>query len=250
MKTKFGWMAMAMLGLAAATASAEWERTVNAWDTRLPDQGRVQASIWGSYWEWEAGRADGYSTEGRLYVNYGIANNWALCVTPSVVSWDVDGGDSESGIGDTALLSIYRFMEEADAGFDLAVKGSVSLPTGDDDKGLGSGSVEPGLALLAAKTIGPFVAVANAGGDWILDTDRGEEDYVLYGVLEGLYPLSEQATLSASCSAATARWDGEDDDIDLGIGGRVTPIPEMFLAGAFYYSKRPREYPLTSLSRS
>ena len=51
---------MAMLGLAAATASAEWERTVNAWDTRLPDQGRVQASIWGSY------LGVGSRTRGRL----------------------------------------------------------------------------------------------------------------------------------------------------------------------------------------
>ncbi len=236
MNAKQGMAAVAILGLLAASAVADWERTVSASDTKLPDQGRVQLSVLGSYSEWEAGRSDGNSMEARLLAEYGIADNWSVSIAPGFARWDVDHGGDEAGVADTFLMTTYRFMEEASAGFDMAVMGTVSLPTGDDDDGLGSGNVEPGATLLASKDLGPVVAVANAGAFMILDADRGEEDYVLHGSLEGICPLSEQLSLNAVISAATARWDHGDDDADVGVGARVTPTEQMFLMGAVYYS--------------
>ena len=236
MNARQGMAAVAILGLLAASAVADWERTISAWDTKLPDEGNVQLSLWGSYWEWEAGRADGNTLEARLYADYGIADNWSLSIAPGFTRWDVDHGGDEAGIADTYLMTTYRFIDEAASGFDMAVMGSVSLPTGDDDDGLGTGNVEPGVTLLASKDLSPVVAVANAGAFMILDADRGEEDYVLHGSLEGIYPLSEQLSLNAVVSAATARWDKGDDDADVGVGARVTPTEQMFLVGAVYYS--------------
>ena len=121
--------------LAAVSASAEWERTISAWDSKLPDQGKFQMSLWGDYWEWESGGADGKEMDATLYLNYGLADNWSVVLAPGYTKWDQDRGGDEAGISDTGVLSTYRILDEAEAGFDLAVMGRVSLPTGDDDKG-------------------------------------------------------------------------------------------------------------------
>jgi len=229
-----GLTAAAVLCVFAVAASAEWERTIFAWDTRLPAQGKFQASLWGDYYAYEVGDADATTLDGVLYLTYGIADNWSACVAPSFTSWDVDDGDSESGISDTLLTTTYRFMEEKDSGADVAILGRASLPTGDDDKGLGSGNVEPGFLVLAAKTLGPIVAVANAGATAILDADDGEEDFILRGCIEGIYPLNEQLNINALLSAETARADGADDDVELGLGTRFTPVEQFFVLGAGY----------------
>ena len=231
MKVRQWWWPAVILCVCAGAVQAEWQRTIVAGDTRLPAQGKVQAQLGGGYEAWE----DGDTLFGQLQVGYGISDRWAAYVAPSFVSWDVDDGDSESGLGDTGLGTVYRFLDEADSGFDLALHGAVGLPTGDDDKYLGTGSVEPELNLLVSKTLGPVVAVANAGGYLILDADRGEEDFVLQGVLEGLYPLGEKWSLNAALSAETARADGEDDDVDLTVGARFLPKPQLlFTAGVLY----------------
>lgn len=232
MNSRSGLAIVAVLCVFTAAASAEWERTIFAWDTRLPAQGKFQASLWGDYYAAEVAGADSTSLDGVLYLAYGIADNWSACVAPSFSSWDVDRGGSESGISDTLLMSTYRFMEEKDSGADVAVLGRVSLPTGDDDKGLGSGNVEPGFLVLASKTLGPIAAVANAGATAILDADDGEEDFILRGCIEGICPLNEQLSLNALLSAQTARVDGADDDVALGFGTRFTPVEQFFVLGA------------------
>ncbi len=226
------WLAAVALGcLLANAARAEWGRTITVWDTRTPAQGKFQVKLNGIY---QSSEFEGNDTDrilARLYGIYGIADNWAVRVAPLYTSWDVDGGGSESGLGDTRVLTIYRFLDEAKAGFDLAVKAGVTLPTGDDDKGLGSGHVEPDLFLLAAKTLGPVIAVANAGGRLILDPNDGEEDFILSFLLAGIYPLNEKTSLNAEFSADTARWDGEDDYVELLFGGRFLPRADMVVKG-------------------
>ena len=227
-------VALCGLCLTAVTASAEWERTVSAWDSKLPDQGRFQLSLWGGYWEWESDGADGKDMDATLYLNYGIADNWSVALAPSYFKWDQDRGGDEAGISDTEVLSTYRLVNEADAGFDLAMMGRVSLPTGDDDKGLGTGNVEPGASVILSKTLGPIIAVANLGGTLILDADGGEEDYMLGAVFEGIYPVSEQWSVNGQLAASTARWEHGDESVDLGAGVRFTPVSQWFLVGAGY----------------
>lgn len=221
-----------VLGLFAAVASAEWERTISAWDTKLPDQGGVRVSVWSGYWEWDHG---GEEVDASLYLDYGILDRWSVSVSPGFLSWDQDGMDSESGISDTDLFSTYRFADEADAGLDLAIMGGASLPTGDDDKGLGNGDVEPKLSLLASKTLGPIIIVGNAGGRWITDAGDGEEDYTVYAALEGICPLNDKLSINANTSASTSRWEGNDDPVDVGLGVRFAPIEQAFCLAAGYY---------------
>jgi len=57
----------------------------------------------------------------------------------------------ESGYGDLALQIKWRFYEMPDSGFSLALKPGLTLPTGDDDKGLGTGKVSGDVTLIATR---------------------------------------------------------------------------------------------------
>jgi hypothetical protein len=55
----------------------------------------------------------------------------------------------ENGIGDLALQIKWRFFEMKDSGFSLALKPGLTLPTGDENKGLGTGKVSGDVTLIA-----------------------------------------------------------------------------------------------------
>jgi hypothetical protein len=55
----------------------------------------------------------------------------------------------ENGIGDLALQIKWRFYEMPDSGFSLALKPGLTIPTGDDEKGLGTGKVSGDVTLIA-----------------------------------------------------------------------------------------------------
>lgn len=219
------------LCLFALTAPAEWQRTVSVLDTRTPAQGKVQAELFGGYVEGTDG--DFTETSAWLDLRYGIMDNWYVAVSPGFLSIDIEGSDSETGIGDTDVLTLYRFLDESKDALDLAVAGIVRLPTGDEDKNLGQGNVEPTLALSAAKTLGPVVAVANAGYTAILDGHEGEEDGVFSARLEGVVPLTEQASLNVFARTATARWEGTDEDVYAGVGGVFRPQENLRLSASY-----------------
>jgi len=231
------WLIVAfILCLFPVTASAEWERTISAWDTRLPAQGKLQVSLWDGYETWGDEGADGKSIVGTLYVNYGLTDKWSVCLAPSFYRWQEHGIGSESGLSDTGLMTTYRFLDESKSGLDLAVMGSMGLPTGDEDKYLGSGNVEPAVRLLASKTLGSIIAVANVGARKIIDPDKGEKDFVLSADVEGIYPLNDKLSLNGVLSGNTARWDSADAYVDLGVGARFTPHKQLFVTGSVYRS--------------
>jgi hypothetical protein len=65
----------------------------------------------------------------------------------------------ESGMGDSTLELKWRFYE-ADA-FNLALKPGLTLPTANEDKGLGTGKTSWGIALLATYEAEPWTFLGN-----------------------------------------------------------------------------------------
>lgn len=57
----------------------------------------------------------------------------------------------ENGIGDLALQIKWRFYEIPDSGFSLALKPGITLPTGDENKGLGTGKISSNVTLIATR---------------------------------------------------------------------------------------------------
>jgi len=57
----------------------------------------------------------------------------------------------ENGIGDLALQIKWRFYNNEDTGFSLALKPGITIPTGDERKGLGTGKVSGEVTLIATR---------------------------------------------------------------------------------------------------
>ncbi len=234
MKLSKQFAALAVILLLPVMARADWERSISAWDTRLPSKGTIQTSFWGSSSKTEVGNANLIDKDGLLEVAYGISDKWAASIAPSLYSWNLEGGGSESGLSDTIVQTTYRFRDEAADKFDLAIMGDLSLPTGDDKKNLGTGSYEPGAKLLGSKKFGAVTGVANLALKAILGPDSGEKTFILSSTVEGVYPLNDKLSLNAAVSASTARNVGADALLDLGIGARYNVKDQMFVGGMLY----------------
>jgi hypothetical protein len=96
-----------------------------------------------------------------------VPYEWGRVKEDGIVSWD------EDGVGDVSLELKWRFFEKN--GFSLAVKPAVSFPSGNADKGLGSGKVGYGVTLIASHEFDPFAVHVNLGyshTNFKLDEDR------------------------------------------------------------------------------
>ncbi len=68
-----------------------------------------------------------------------------------------------SGYGDIEVSVTRYVLDEEDAGMDLAIKGTVKLPTASQSKGLGTGVTDSFVELDFGKTFGNFTATATFG---------------------------------------------------------------------------------------
>ncbi len=64
--------------------------------------------------------------------------------------------ETESGRGDVELSASYDFLHNRETDWSLALGGSVKLPTADDEKGLGTGKTDYGIALDLSRSFGRF----------------------------------------------------------------------------------------------
>ncbi|HWQ26696.1 MAG TPA: transporter, partial [Chlorobaculum sp.] len=81
----------------------------------------------------------------------------------------------EDGIGDLSLELKWRFFENSDKGLSLAIKPGISIPTGDERKGLGNGKLSGGALLIATCDSDIGALHANVGytrNEYQLDEDR------------------------------------------------------------------------------
>ncbi len=117
--------------------------------------------------KWETKKETG--GELATILSYGITDNvdiilglpykWKKTKIDGVVTSDkAEQGD---GIADMSLEAKWRFYENN--GLSFAIKPGVTLPTGDENKGLGNGKVSYGLVFIATKEIAPFTFHFNLG---------------------------------------------------------------------------------------
>lgn len=69
--------------------------------------------------------------------------------------------NTEYGVSNTALALKWRFYEKG--GLSLALKPGVTLPTGNDEKGLGSGRATYSIFFIATEIIAPWMIHLNLG---------------------------------------------------------------------------------------
>jgi len=149
-------------------------------------------------------RHDTWATCPHFEVNYGIIPNVQLhLVAP--LGYAHAGEGTHYGYSDTELGVKYRFVDETEAAPQVGVFPLVELPTGDENKGLGSGKVQAFIPVWAQKSLGKFTTYAG-GGLWY-NPGPGQKNWLFTG-WEVQYDFSEVVTLGGELYYQTA--DSED----------------------------------------
>ena len=108
-------------------------------------------------------RQDRRATIINPVLTYGLLDNLDLAVGLNHLRYRVteDGAvtDEASGMSDSALELKWRFYESGE--FSLALKPGLSLPTGNENRGLGTGRTSWGASLIAAYEAGPWTFMGN-----------------------------------------------------------------------------------------
>lgn len=105
------------------------------------------------------------ATDLNAVFTYGLTDNvdFILSLPYQFIKVKVEGETlKENGMSDMSLELKWRFYEEKGVG-DLALKPVITLPTGDEDKGLGNGRATFGMYLIASKEIDPLTLHLNIG---------------------------------------------------------------------------------------
>jgi hypothetical protein len=148
-------------------------------DAGTQGKGKFQLELNGQY-DTEKETVDGVSvqtTGGQVAttLSYGIIENVDLVVSLPYQWGKVEENEAttydEKGISDTVLEAKWRFFEQKS--YSLALKPGISFPTGNDEKGLGTGRVGGHLFLIGSKELGAFAFHANLG--YIRNENKADE---------------------------------------------------------------------------
>jgi hypothetical protein len=175
------------------------------------------------YQHWEAyvasqGTFGGGSviTGPHFEVNYGVLPDVQLHLLVPFEYVKPKGESSHYGYGDTELGVKYRFVHESDWVPQIGAFPLVELPTGDENKNLGTGKVQAFLPLWLQKSW-ELWKTYGGGGYWV-NPGSGNKDFWFFG-WEAEREISEFLTLGAEIFHQTASVKGGDSNTGFNIGG-------------------------------
>jgi hypothetical protein len=128
-------------------------------------------------------------TAPHVEVNYGAAPNLQLHVIMPMAFARSTNGTTTYGYGDTEFGAKYRFIQETDTRPMVGTFPLLEVPTGDQQRGLGSGQVTLYLPLWVQKSYGAWTTYGG-GGYWI-NPGPGNYDWGFLGWLVQRQVLDE-----------------------------------------------------------
>jgi hypothetical protein len=178
------------------------------------------------YRHWEVYAASQYQndrdgvqfTAPHVEVNYGVIPNIQLHMIVPLLYVKPRGEASSYGSGDLEIGVKYRFLEESRMLPQAGVFPLVELPTGNRDRGLGSGETQAFLPVWLQKSFGSFTTYGG-GGYWI-NPGAGNKDYWQLG-WEAEYDLSSALTLGGEIFHYTASSVDGGDRTGFNLGGII-----------------------------
>jgi hypothetical protein len=132
-------------------------------DTGTQGKGKFQLEFNGEYGHKNEGSAVKDATDMAAALTYGISEQIDISIgIPYRFAREEDSGTTtEDGISDTALALKWRFYEKD--GLSFALKPGITLPTGSDERCLGSGRVTYSMYFVTTKEIAPGAIHLNLG---------------------------------------------------------------------------------------
>ena len=157
------------------------------------------------------------ATYPHFELNYGVFRNIQLhLVAPLGYIHSHEG--THYGYSDTEIGVKYRIVEETEATPQIGVFPLLELPTGDENKQLGSGKVQAYLPAWIQKSWGRFTTYAG-GGLWY-NPGVGQKNWTFAG-WEAQYDFSEVVTLGGELYYQTADSQESQPSGGINFGGFI-----------------------------
>ncbi len=154
----------------------------------------------------------------HLEVNYGAITNLQLHLIAPLAFVSPRHEAVRSGYGDTELGAKFRFLNEMALCPQLGLFPLVELPTGDSERGLGSGQTQVFLPLWLQKSFGPWTTYGG-GGVWI-NPGAGNKDWWQMGWLLQRQ-MTSFLTLGAEVFHSTPAEEGGQSGSGFNAGGII-----------------------------
>ena len=154
----------AAVSSALFTARADAAHPLITEDTGTQGKGRYQLELFGERTRDEIPSLVVRATQATAVLSYGVADSADLQFGIPYQKQTEDDGIAQSstrGRQDASIDVKWRFYEKD--GFSLGFKPGITLPTGDEQKGLGSGSVTWGALLIGSYEPGPLAFHSHLG---------------------------------------------------------------------------------------
>lgn len=167
-------------------------------DTGTMGTGKAQLEMNGEYGHEKEGGVTSKTTEGAATLSYGISEKMDLVVSLPYQYYrekTAEATVSEDGFSDTAIEIKWRFYEHDD--LSLAIKPGLTIPTGDDEKGLGSGKAAYSLFFITTKELAPWAIHLNLGYIRNENTMDEEKD-IWHASIASTVALTENLTAVAN----------------------------------------------------
>lgn len=191
-------------------------------DAGTQGMGNFQLELNSEYSHEDENGATENAFELSTVLSYGIADTLDLVLGvpyQHIRLKDAGTKETESGLSDISLELKWRFYEKD--GLSLGLKPGVTLPTGDDDRGLGAGKPTYSLFLIGSKEADPWQFHANLG--YIRNENKSGERRNLW-----------HASLAAMVEAAKDLLVVANIGIERNTDRNVNTHPAFALAGLIY----------------
>jgi hypothetical protein len=186
-------LSLAVFCTVAAWAGAEPQRAFLATENKFPERGAMEVGYEFIGREFDTLKYNRQS----LFARYGLIENLTARVHAPYDTLKPDIGGDESGIGDVTLgVDLVAYQDVFSFPFVIPHL-DVSLPTGDEDKGLGAGDtlIRAGVAV-GTKTHEQFMWIVDVNYASAYDAKAAKKDDVFEAALSWIWELSERFTLN------------------------------------------------------
>ncbi|MCF6291435.1 MAG: transporter [Desulfobacterales bacterium] len=186
-------------------------------------RGNSQIEITGEYGSDDEAGVKSEATELAVALGHGLTDSVDLILAiPYLATWTEQAGvtTTAAGVSDLSVELKYRFYDQ-DA-LSLALKPGISVPTGDEQQGLGSGRATASLFFIASHEATPLTMHLNLG--YIRNENLADEQRDLWH----LSLASELELDDRLRGVANIGWERNPDS--------TSDTPVAFILGGFVYS--------------
>jgi hypothetical protein len=202
-------------------------------DAGTQGKGKFQAEINGQY-DSDKETAGGISLESTggqvsTTLSYGVLENADLVMSlPYQWSQSKEDGvtvSNEKGIADTTVEVKWRFFEKD--GLSLALKPGLSIPTGNEERGLGAGKTGYQLFFIGSQEAAPWAFHLNIG--YIRNENRvGEEKNIWHSSFAATCEVIKNLKIVGNAGIERHRDNSAVNDPAFLVGGVIYSLSESF----------------------